>query len=281
MELFRGILPEERVMLANPIRDKVHKGESVFGTLLPVPSPEVVEILGLAGYDFLMLDMEHGPITVDVLGGLVRACRAVGLVPMTRVPEDHPKTILRALDVGCVGVMVPQVETPQQAQAAVAATRYAPAGTRSLAGATAAASWGKAPLSDHIAASNAAVMSVLQIETRRGLEAVEAIARIPGVDVLFIGPSDLSQSLGHPGAPAHPDVQAAIRRIIGAGRAAGVPVGMLTLTPEDVRTYSALGATVFLDSLPRLLLRSGQGQVQGMREAAVRAATGTTPPGAR
>ena len=269
------------MMLANPIRDKVHKGESVFGTLLPVPSPEVVEILGLAGYDFLMLDMEHGPITVDVLGGLVRACRAVGLVPMTRVPEDHPKTILRALDVGCVGVMVPQVETPQQAQAAVAATRYAPAGTRSLAGATAAASWGKAPLSDHIAASNAAVMSVLQIETRRGLEAVEAIARIPGVDVLFIGPSDLSQSLGHPGAPAHPDVQAAIRRIIGAGRAAGVPVGMLALTPDDVRTYSALGATVFLDSLPRLLLRSCQGQVQGMREAAVRAATGTTPPGAR
>src|SRR3989442_1007574 len=188
MELFRGILPEERVMLANPIKDKVHKGDPVFGTLLPVPSPEVVEILGLAGYDFVMLDMEHGPITVDVLGGLVRACRAVGLVPM---------------------------------------------------------------------------------------------ARVPGVDVLFIGPSDLSQSLGHPGAPAHPDVQAAIRRIIGAGRAAGVPVGMLTLTPEDVRTYSALGATVFLDSLPRLLLRSGQGQVQGMREAAVRAATGTTPPGAR
>ncbi|TMI81435.1 MAG: hypothetical protein E6H04_06640 [Bacillati bacterium ANGP1] len=269
------------MMLANPIRDKVHKGESVFGTLLPVPSPEVVEILGLAGYDFLMLDMEHGPITVDVLGGLVRACRAVGLVPMTRVPEDHPKTILGALDVGCVGVMVPQVETPQQAQAAVAATRYAPAGTRSLAGATAAASWGKAPLSDHIAASNAAVMSVLQIETRRGLEAVEAIARIPGVDVLFIGPSDLSQSLGHPGAPAHPDVQAAIRRIIGAGRAAGVPVGMLALTPDDVRTYSALGATVFLDSLPRLLLRSCQGQVQGMREAAVRAATGTPPSGVR
>src|SRR2546422_554917 len=281
MELFRGMLPEERVMLTNPLKDKIHKGGPVFGTLLPVPSPEVVEILGLAGYEFLMLDMEHGPITVDVLGGLVRACRAVGVVPMARVPEDHPKTILRALDVGCVGVMVPQVETPQQAQAAVAATQYAPAGTRSLAGATAAASWGKAPLADHIAASNAAAMNMLQIETRRGFEAVDTIARIPGVDVLFIGPSDLSQSLGHPGAPAHPDVQAAIRRIIGAGRAAGVPVGMLTLTPEDVRTYSALGATVFLDSLPRLLLRSGQGQVQGMREAAVRAATGTTPPGAR
>jgi 4-hydroxy-2-oxoheptanedioate aldolase len=281
MELFRGILPEERVMPANPIKDKVQKGDPVFGTLLPIPSPEVVEILGLAGYEFLMLDMEHGPITVDVLGGLVRACRAVGVVPMARVPEDHPKTILRALDVGCVGVMVPQVETPQQAQAAVAATRYAPAGTRSLAGATAAASWGKTPLSDHIAASNAAAMSVLQIETRRGLEAVEAIARTPGVDVLFIGPSDLSQSLGHPGAPNHPDVQAAIRRIIGAGRAAGVAVGMLTLTPDDVRTYSALGTTVFLDSLPRLLLRSCQAQVQGMREAAVRAATGTTPPGAR
>ncbi len=269
------------MMLANPLKDKIRGGKPVFGTILPLPSPEVVEIVGLAGYDFLMLDMEHGPITVDILGGLVRACRAVDVVPLARVPEDHPKTILRALDVGCVGVMVPQVETPQQAQAAVAATRYAPAGTRSLAGATAAAWWGQVPLPDHIAASNGAVMSVLQIETRRGLDAVEAIARTPGVDVLFIGPADLSQSLGHPGVPTHPDVQGAIRRIIGAGRAAGVAMGILVLTPEDIRTYHQLGATVFLDSLPRLLLRACQVQVQKMREAAVPAASGTTTPGVR
>ena len=267
-------------MLANPLRDRVRRGDPVFGTIIPIPSAEVTEIAGLAGYDFLLLDMEHGPLTVDVLEDLVRACRAVNVVPLARVPEDHPKTILRALDVGCVGVMVPQVETPEQARAAVAATKYAPAGTRSLAGATAAAWWGKVPISDHVTASNAATMSVLQIETRRGLEAVEAIARTPGVDVLFIGPSDLSQSLGHPGVATHPDVQAAIKRIIGACRAAGVPAGILALTPEDVQTYHALGAVMFMDSLPRLLLRACQGQVQKLREA-THAARGATPPGVR
>jgi 4-hydroxy-2-oxoheptanedioate aldolase len=267
-------------MLVNPLKDRVRRGDPVFGTILPIPSPEVVEVAGLAGYDFLLLDMEHGPLTMECLGGLVRACRAVNVVPLARVPEGRPKTILRALDVGCVGVMIPQVETPEQAQAAVAATKYAPEGTRSLAGATAAAWWGKVPMPDHVAASNAATMNMLQIETRRGLEAVDAIARVPGVDVLFIGPSDLSQSLGHPGTVAHPDVQAAIRRIIGVGREAGVPVGILALTPEDVRAYRAYGATMFVDSLPRLLLRACQGQVQKMREAAP-AVQGASPPGVR
>jgi len=276
MELFRAVLDIwERAMTTNSFKERVHGGETVLGTILPLPSPEVAEVAGLAGYDFLLLDMEHGPVTVDVLGGLVRACRAVNVVPLARVPEGHPKTILRALDVGCVGVMVPQVDTPEQAAAVVTATKYAPAGTRSLAGATAAALWGKVSMSDHIANSNATTISVLQIETRRGFEAVEAIARVPGVDVLFIGPSDLSQSLGHPGTPTHPDIQAAIRRIIGAGRAAGVPVGILALTPEDVRTYRTLGVTVFVDSLPRVLLRACQGQVHGMREAASGAASPT------
>ncbi len=268
-------------MTATSLKERLQRGEPVLGTIMPLPSPEVAEIAGLAGYDFLLLDMEHGPVTPHVLEGLVRACRAVNVPALARVPEDHPKTILRALDVGCVGVVVPQVESPQQAAAAVAATKYAPAGTRSLAGATAAAWWGKVALPDHVKASNAATLSVLQIETRRGLEAVEAIARTPGVDVLFVGPSDLSQSLGHTGAVSHPDVQAAIRRIFGAGREAGVPVGILALTADDVRTYRALGATMFMDSLPRLLLRTCQGQLQGMRDAAIRGAGSASSSGDR
>jgi 4-hydroxy-2-oxoheptanedioate aldolase len=272
-------MEEERPMLANPLRDRIRRGEAVFGTILPIPSPEVAEIAGLAGYDCVLLDMEHGPITAEALAGLVRACRTAGAVPLARVVNDHPKTILRALDVGCLGVMVPQVEAPEQARAAVAATKYAPAGVRSLAGGTAAASWGRVPIADHVAGSNAAVMNLLQIETRRGFEAVEAIAAVPGVDVLFIGPSDLSQGLGHPGAVGHPEVQQAIRRIIAAGRGAGVAVGILALTPDDARTYHGWGATMFLDSVPRLLLRGCQGQVQQMREAV--AAKGAVPPGAR
>ncbi len=258
-------------MLSSAFKERLHRGEAVLGTILPFPSSEMAEVVGLAGYDCIMMDTEHGPLTTETLQNMVRACRNADVVPLARVPENHPKQILRALDSGCVGVMVPQVETPEQAAAAVAATKYAPQGIRSLAGGTAAARWGTVPLVDFVAASNAATITVLQVETRRGLEAVEAIARIPGIDVLFIGPSDLSTSLGRPGEMSHPDVQAAFRRIIQTGRAAGVPVGILALTADEVRTYRSMGVTLFLDGVPRLLLRAAQAQVKGMREAATQA----------
>jgi 2-keto-3-deoxy-L-rhamnonate aldolase RhmA len=265
--------PEVR-MPATQLKDRLRNGDVVLGTILPLPSPEVAEIIGLAGYDCVLLDAEHGPLTHETLQAMARACRSVGAAPLVRVPDHHPKQILRALDCGCVGVMAPQVETAEQAAAVVAATRYAPQGIRSLAGATPAARWGAVPLAEHVARSNASAVSVLQVETRRGLASVEEIARVPGVDVLFVGPADLSQSLGHPGETGHPDVQAAFRRIIEAGRAAGVAVGILALTPGDVRGYRRLGVTMFLDSAPRLLLRASQAQAAGMREAAADAGSG-------
>jgi len=255
-------------MLLNPLKEKLGRGDAAFGTILPLPSPEVAEIVGLSGYDWALLDTEHGPLSSESLLAMVRACRAVGMTPIARVQELRPKQILQALDVGCLGVMVPQVETPAQAAAAVAATRYAPEGNRSLAGGTAASVWGTVPLADHVAASNAAILTVLQIETRGGLDAVEAIAAVPGVDVLFIGPSDLSAALGHPGEPRHAEVQAAIGRIIDTGRRARVAVGILALGPEDVRTYRALGATMFVDSMPRLLMQAARAQVASLRDAA-------------
>src|SRR5579884_2204208 len=228
------------------LKERLRSGEAVLGTILPLPSPEAAEIVGLAGYDCVLLDSEHGPLTHETLQAMARACRSVGTIPLVRVPDHHPKQILRALDCGCAGVMAPQVESAEQAAAIVAATHYAPGGTRSLAGATPAARWGAIPLAEHVAASNASIVTVLQVET----------GRVPGVDVLFIGPSDLSQSLGHPGETGHPEVQAAFRRIIDTGRAAGVAVGILALGPEDVRAYRRLGVTMFLDSAPRLFLRA-------------------------
>jgi 2-keto-3-deoxy-L-rhamnonate aldolase RhmA len=123
-------------------------------------------------------------------------------------------------------------------------------------------------LADHVARSNAAILNILQIESRAGLDAADAIAAVPGVDALFIGPSDLSASLGHLGQPGHPAVQAAIRRIFEAGLRAGVVVGIQALTAEDVRTYRALGATLFVDSTTRLLLQAARAQVASLRDAA-------------
>ena len=258
-------------MLTNPVKTKIRAGEAVFGTICALPSPEVVEIIGVAGYDCVLIDLEHGPVDVETVQAMGRACRATGIVPLARVPDANAKTILRMLDSGCLGVMVPQIETPEQAADVVAACRYPPAGRRSLAGNTVAARWGVVPAVDHVAASNDAVLSIVQIETRRGLEAVDAIARTPGLDMVFIGPNDLSTSLGHPGQMRHPEVQEAIRRILRAAKTAETLSGILALEPADVETYRPQGAGLFLDGIGRLLLRAAQAQVAGLRDAAARA----------
>jgi 2-keto-3-deoxy-L-rhamnonate aldolase RhmA len=257
-------------MLSNRVKQRLRAGEAMFGTICPLPSPEIVEIIGVAGYDCVLIDLEHGPLDVETVQAMGRACRAAGLVPLARVPDANPKTILRMLDSGCLGVMVPQVETPEQAADVVAACRYPPAGRRSLAGNTVAARWGAVPAADHVPASNDAVMAIVQIETRRGLEAADAVARTPGLDMLFIGPNDLSTSLGHPGQMRHPDVQHAIRRILRAAKDAGTMSGILALEPADVEAYRPQGAGLFLDSMGRLLLRAAQAQIAGLRDAAAR-----------
>jgi 4-hydroxy-2-oxoheptanedioate aldolase len=257
-------------MLTNPVKTKIRAGEAVFGTICPLPSPEVVEIIGVAGYDCVLIDLEHGPIDVETVQAMGRACRATGIAPLARVPDANPKTILRMLDSGCLGVMVPQIETPEAAADVVAACRYPPMGRRSLAGNTVAARWGVVPAADHVVASNDAVLSIVQIETRRALENVEAIAQTPGLDMIFIGPNDLSTSLGHPGQMRHPEVQEAIRRILRAAKTAETLSGILALEPADVETYRPQGAGLFLDSAGRMLLRAAQVQVAGLREAASR-----------
>lgn len=259
-------------MLSNPVKAKLRAGEAAFGTICPLPSPEVVEIIGVAGYDCVLIDLEHGPLDVETVQAMGRACRATGIAPLARVPDGNPKTILRMLDSGCLGVMVPQIETPEQAADIVAACRYPPAGRRSLAGNTVAANWGVVPAVDHVRASNEAVLSIVQIETRRALDAVEKIVRVPGLDMIFIGPNDLSTSLGHPGEMRHPEVQEAIRRILKAARDAETLSGILALTPQDVETYRPQGAGLMLDGIGRLLLGAAQQQVKGLRDAAARAA---------
>jgi 4-hydroxy-2-oxoheptanedioate aldolase len=257
-------------MLSNPVKAKIRAGEVAFGTICALPSPEVVEIIGVAGYDCVLIDLEHGPLDVETVQAMGRACRATGIVPLARVPDANPKTILRMLDSGCLGVMVPQIETPEQAADVVAACRYPPAGRRSLAGNTVAANWGIVPAADHVAASNDAVLSIVQIETRRGLDAVEKIVRTPGLDMVFIGPNDLSTSLGYPGQMRHPEVQDAIRRILRAAKDAETLSGILALEPQDVETYRPQGAGLMLDGIGRLVLRAAQAQVKALRDAAVR-----------
>lgn len=235
------------------LRQRLKNGEPLVGLLNPFASTDMAEMLGTLAYDFVMFDLEHGAIDVHQLPDLARAVRSGGSVPLVRVPDDQPKRILQVLDAGMAGTMVPQVNTAQAAAAVAQAHRYPPAGTRSLAVATPAGRWGDYSLHEHGRQQDETVICIAQVETAEGLADVAAIAATPGLDAVLIGPYDLSVSLGQPGQPGHPDVQAAIADIAAACRAASCPVGIYC-RPDEAARYRELGISMFLTGFPSVIL---------------------------
>ena len=208
-------------MRANTARKSLQEGKPILGVLLGFNSPAFVEFCALAGFDFVMFDCEHGPMSVESLENLVRAADAAGIVPFARVPRCEPSTILRFLDTGVLGLLVPHVETAADAVAAVRAAKYPPLGDRGLGMARSADYGARMPTAEYIRMANEETMVLALVESASGLANAAEIAAVPGVDVVHIGPSDLSMSLGFFGQPEHPDVQTAIDRIIADTRAAG------------------------------------------------------------
>ncbi|MCL6521938.1 MAG: hypothetical protein K6U79_06120 [Firmicutes bacterium] len=235
---------------------RVREGAPLAGTFLHFPSPELVEMAGLAGYDFVLLDGEHGAPGEAGLAELLRAGDAAGLPCVVRLPDGHPKRILKALDLGAAGILVPQVESAEEAAAVARAARFPPAGERSLAPVVRASGYSALDARAFVRAAEEAVSVWVQVETRAGVEAAEAIAATPGVDLLFIGPVDLSTALGHPGEPDHPEVEAAIDAVTAAARRAGKPVGSFAVTPEQAAFYRAKGVRLLASSLTVTLLRA-------------------------
>lgn len=212
-------------MLFRTFRRCIQDGHPLLGTFVKLAAPNIVEQLGLLGFDFVILDMEHGPLTFAQVEDLVRAGDAVGLPTVVRVPENRHLFIQQALDVGASGVQVPQVESVDGLAAAVQAARYHPAGTRGLSFSHRAARFGSVPREEYLQGANQDVVLVVQVETVKGLAALPDLLAHEGVDVFFLGPADLSQSMGVPGDFGHPRLQerlqAALGAIHGAGRASG------------------------------------------------------------
>lgn len=215
--------------------------DRVVGTFISISNPTVVEILGRCGFELVCIDSEHGAFGPVEVQELIRAAASVDTPALVRVSEIGPE-IGRALDSGAVGVIVPRVETAEQAQAVVDAVRYPPTGSRG-AGPGRATAYGL-DFAGYLARADDEVAAIVQVETVAGVENVEAILAVPGIDMVFVGPGDLAVSLGFPGGS--PEHTAAIRRIIDAARAASVPVGIFTLTVESMRNWVTLGVTFFL-----------------------------------
>jgi 2-keto-3-deoxy-L-rhamnonate aldolase RhmA len=220
------------------LRDRLRAGEPTLGTFLNLGSPLAAEACAMAGFDWLLIDLEHG-VGEDALVGQLLAAAAHGVPALVRVESAERIRAGRALDAGADGVMFPRIDTPEQAYAALTHLRYPPEGDRGVATYNRACGFGLRP--DALETANDTVVGVIQIESVSALEHVEEIARQPGVDVLFVGPRDLSHALGVPGRVGAPEFRAALERVLEAARAAGVTAGVLAGGREAAEGYVAQG----------------------------------------
>jgi 2-keto-3-deoxy-L-rhamnonate aldolase RhmA len=193
------------------------------GTWVKIPATEVVELVALAGFDFVVIDLEHSPIDLESAFRLIGTALHTGVSPIVRVADLHPGLVQRLLDAGAEGVMFPHVDTVEQAEAAVAAVRFPPRGTRGVGATSRAGAWGATPLAEYLRHGQEEVVLIAQIESATGVWNAREIASVDGVDALLVGAADLSVSEGR--APTDPAVTTLIAAAVESGRAAGVPVG--------------------------------------------------------
>ncbi len=207
----------------NPVRKALRAGEAVVGATITVASPDVASRAASLGFDFLWIEMEHSPITLETARNMILATRGLPGVPFVRVPFNELWLAKRALDIGAMGIMFPFTSTPELAKQAVAACKYPPAGRRGAGPGLATLRWPAPEGYANFADRNA--MVVVIVEEKQAVDNIEQIAAVPGVDVIFIGVNDLSYSYGYRGRQDVPEVQSAIRRVVEACRKNNVPVG--------------------------------------------------------
>jgi 4-hydroxy-2-oxoheptanedioate aldolase len=252
-------------MVINHVKAKLAQNQPVFGVFVSSPDPRLIELCGLAGFDYVVIDAEHSPISERECEQLVRACELSGLTPIVRIPDNTPKVILRYLDVGAMGIMVPQVRSVAEAEAAAKAARHFPLGDRGLAPGRMTGYGSRATLREQADWVNRETMVIVQIEHRDAVQQLDGLLEVEGIDAFEMGQADLSQSLGLPGQPDHPLVREYIDRtiqtVIGRGRVLGD-------TTNDPRTALALldqGFRMVACHLHKLVIQGGQDFVKQVR----------------
>lgn len=246
----------------NPLKKLLAEDGPAIGVFVRMPSLEVVEMCGHAGCDFIIVDGEHAPLGWERIAALMMAAENAGMTPLIRVSNGTRDLISRGLDAGAHGVMVPQIESAQAARDAVAATTYGPGGTRGTAG-NARTGYGMVMgYGDYVGPANDAKVVVIQIESAAGVENIEAIAAVEGIDCLFVGLTDLSVNLGHPGDYSHPEVEKHLDRVIAAAATRGIPIGVPAADSAMASRYIERGARLVGTSDTGLFGRGVRGFVE-------------------
>ncbi len=247
----------------NRMKAKIKAGEPAFGVSVTFPAPELVEMIADAGFDWILIDCEHGSHDLDSVLAMTMACEVSGVTPIVRPPVNQPEVILRFLDRGALGVQVPHVNTKEEAIAAVRAVKFHPEGERGLGGGRKALGMSVA---EFVEASNRETLVCIQIEHREAVDNLDEILTVDGVDVFFIGPSDLSQSMGYPGQRDHPEVRAAIddafEKIRAAGKASGTPGG-----PQETAEHIEKGVLYHYTHVPTMVATYSERFFKAVRRA--------------
>lgn len=240
-------------MRENRTKRLLREGKPAFGCFVQFPDAALVEFTAYQGWDFLILDGEHGTLDPRLCEGLLRAAELHDVSTIVRVPVNEPHVILQFMDVGAQGCQVPSVESGADAERAVRSVKYGPRGARGLAGVRAADYGERGALGEYVRSANAETLVSVHVESAQAVDRVDEIAAVDGVDVVFLGPTDLSHSLGLPGELGHPLVVDHLERAAAATLEAGKVLGVTVATAEEAVTWLERGARYVTTGIGPLL----------------------------
>jgi 4-hydroxy-2-oxoheptanedioate aldolase len=251
----------------NQTKAKLKAGQTVYGVFTRYPQASLVEVLGYQGWDFIVFDGEHGTIEPLDCENMVRAAELRDVTPIIRVPTNQPHLILRYLDTGAQGLHVPWVNTGAEAEQVVRSVKYGPRGIRGLAGIRASDYGQIGTLADYVVKANAETLVIVHIETAEAVEQLPDMLKVDDIDVIFIGPTDLSHSLGVPGQPQHPDVQAAMQKITDLVLASdkNIALGIMVPNIEGAQQWAERGARYISISFESVLRPAALSYLKAVR----------------
>ncbi len=230
------------------LKRRLQARETVIGTFARIPNCELIEIEAHAGFDFVIIDTEHTPFGMETAIDLVRAADASGIAPLVRVTENNPSLIAKALDAGGQGVVIPQIETRDEAERAVQAARFHPLGQRGACPRVRAGDYSAMDPVEYFARANERTLLILLVESAQGAANLREIVSTPGVDAILLGATDLAQSLGVPGQNDHPTVLAKLAEMMDTIASAGLALARVAFTLEEARDQLRRGAQMLVYS---------------------------------
>jgi 4-hydroxy-2-oxoheptanedioate aldolase len=239
------------------LRRRVLDGEPLLGCFLTWPVAGVVELAALAGFDFAVVDVEHGFFSIESVAATVLACDAAGIAAIVRSPTAASEQLGRYLDAGAAGTLLPRVESAAMARTAIEALKFAPDGKRGLGGVRA-NRFGTTPLAEFVRRANEETLVAVQIEREGALAELPQIADLPAVDVLYVGPNDLSQALGAPGDTTSERFRSALERVASEAARAGKTAGIMVANRDQIPSLRTLGYRFFTTSDRALLFEAGR-----------------------